>query len=163
MDNEKVKAETARYKKIPQITDFTDANDLYRQILFLEFMIHLNRAAIQNHLEFLNTELYNPKITDLIQYINTHLTEALDIDMLAGKVYLSKYYMMRLFKEETGCTIGSYINSKRLLLARDLLSQGAPITETCFRCGFKEYSTFSRAYKKEFAETPSRTRNRQKN
>ena len=26
MDNEKVKAETARYKKIPQINDFTDEN-----------------------------------------------------------------------------------------------------------------------------------------
>ena len=74
------------------------AGSLYRQILFLEFMIHLNRAALKNRVEFLDTSLYNPKVVDLIQYINQHLTEPLDIDFLASRVYLSKYYMMRLFQ-----------------------------------------------------------------
>lgn len=143
---------TARLEKSFQDMDY--ASDLYRQILFLEFMIQLNRAAIKNHLEFLATELYNPKIMDLIQYINTHLTEPLDIDTLAEKTYLSKYYMMRLFKSETGCTIGQYIHNKRLLLARDLLLQGESVTEACFQCGFQDYSAFARAYKKEFGESP---------
>ena len=55
-------------------SDTEYAGSLYRQILFLEFMIHLNRAAIKNRVEFLDTSLYNPKIVDLIQYINQHLT-----------------------------------------------------------------------------------------
>lgn len=131
------------------------AGDLYRQILFLEFMIQLNRAAIKNHLDYLSTELYNEKVTQLITYINEHLTQHLSIDELAEKVYLSKYYMMRLFKEETGFTIGQYINQKRLLLARDLLSMGESVNEACYQSGFQEYSTFSRAYKKEFGESPT--------
>ena len=53
-------------------SDTEYAGSLYRQILFLEFMIHLNRAAIKNRVEFLDTSLYNPKIVDLIQYINQH-------------------------------------------------------------------------------------------
>ena len=99
-------------------SDTEYAGSLYRQILFLEFMIHLNRAAIKNRVEFLDTSLYNPKIVDLIQYINQHLTESLDVDFLSSRVYLSKYYMMRLFKAETGYTIGNYITYRRLLLAR---------------------------------------------
>lgn len=133
-------------------TDY--ASSLYRQLLFLEFMIQLNRAAIKNRVEFLDTELYNTKIVDIMHYINSHLTEHLDIDSLAGTFYISKYYMMRLFKSETGYTIGHYITCRRLLLARDFILDGMPITQACFSSGFTDYSTFSRAYKTEFAETP---------
>ena len=62
---------------------------------------------------------------------------------------------MRLFKEETGWTIGNYIHKKRLLLARDQIRDGLPATEACFNSGFRDYSTFSRAYKKEFHTSPS--------
>lgn len=135
-------------------SDTEYAGDLYRQILFLEFMIHLNRAALKNRAEFLDTNLYNPKIVNLIQYINQHLTESLTMDDLSARVYLSKYYMMRLFKAETGYTIGNYITYRRLLLARSLILKGVPITQACLSSGFQDYSTFSRAYKAEFQEPP---------
>ncbi|CUX18027.1 helix-turn-helix domain-containing protein [Clostridium sp. C105KSO13] len=130
------------------------ASSLYRQLLFLEFMIHLNRAAIKNRVEFLDTELYNTKIVNIMQYINSHLTENLAIDTLAQEFYISKYYMMRLFKAETGYTIGNYITYRRLLLARELICDGQPITQACFSSGFSDYSTFFRAYKSEFSESP---------
>lgn len=135
-------------------SDMEYAGDLYRQILFLEFMIHLNRAALKNRAEFLDTSLYNPKIVNLIQYINQHLTDSLTMDDLSARVYLSKYYMMRLFKAETGYTIGNYITYRRLLLARSLILKGVPITQACLSSGFQDYSTFSRAYKAEFQEPP---------
>lgn len=135
-------------------SDTEYAGDLYRQILFLEFMIHLNRAALKNRAEFLDTSLYNPKIVNLIQYINQHLTDPLTMDDLSARVYLSKYYMMRLFKAETGYTIGKYITYRRLLLARSLILKGVPITQACLSSGFQDYSTFSRAYKTEFQESP---------
>ena len=62
--------------------------------------------------------------------------------------------MMRLFKQETGYTIGNYISSKRLLLAKELILSGMPATQACFDCGYKDYSTFSRAYKKNFGKSP---------
>ena len=135
-------------------SDTEYASDLYRQILFLEFMIHLNRAALKNKAEFLDASLYNPKIVNLIQYINQHLTDSLTMDDLSARVYLSKYYMMRLFKAETGYTIGNYITYRRLLLARSLILKGVPITQACLSSGFQDYSTFSRAYKAEFQEPP---------
>lgn len=130
------------------------ASSLYRQILFLEFMIQLNRAALRNRVTFLDTELYNAKVVDIMHYINSHLAENLNIDMLAKNFYISKYYMMRLFKSETGFTIGNYITYRRLLLARDFLEEGMSVTQACFNSGFRDYSTFSRAYKTEFKETP---------
>ncbi|MGN0423068.1 MAG: AraC family transcriptional regulator [Lachnospiraceae bacterium] len=133
------------------------ASDLYRQVLFLEFMIHLNRAARKNRLEFIDTDNCNTKILDILQYINENLNHDLNIDTLSDHFYISKYYMMRLFKQETGYTLGHYISQKRLLLAKELILTGVSGTQACFDCGFKDYSTFSRAYKKFFHESPRET------
>ena len=133
------------------------ASDLYRQVLFLEFMIHLNRAARKNRLEFIDTDNCNTKILDILQYINENLNHDLNIDILSDHFYISKYYMMRLFKQETGYTLGHYISQKRLLLAKELILTGVSGTQACFDCGFKDYSSFSRAYKKFFHESPRET------
>lgn len=130
------------------------ANDLYRQVLFLEFMIQLNRTLIAHRLDCLTTRQCNRKILSIMDYINAHLSSNLTIDILANTFYISKYHMMRQFKQETGYTVSRYITSKRLLAARELLSKDLPITQICYDCGFQNYSTFSRAYKSFFGQSP---------
>ncbi len=132
------------------------AAGLYRQVLFLEFMVHLNRAALKNRLEFIDTKNYS-KVAGILQYINDNLTDELNIDHIAGTFFVSKYYMMRQFKQETGYTLGNYISRKRLLLAKELILSGVPGTQACFDCGYKDYSTFSRAYRHLFGESPRDT------
>lgn len=136
---------------------FSDENyaaELYRQVLFLEFMIHLNRAAIKNRLEFIDTDNQNSRMVPILQYINENLSRDLNIDTLAERFYISKYYMMRQFKQETGYTMGGYIARKRLLLAKELILSGIPLKEACFSCGYRNYSTFQRAYRGLFGEPP---------
>ena len=108
-----------------------------------------------------NTGLADGKLIPEVLVIGLKLTAKATgipnevIDLIAGQFYISKYYMMRLFKQETGYTLGQYISQKRLLLAKELLSTGAPGPQVCYDCGFKDYSTFSRAYKQLFGVTPS--------
>ena len=98
------------------------------------------------------------QIEELLRYINHNLTEDLSIETLARKYYLSKYHMMRKFKEETGYTIHNYIISKRLLLARTKkFPKAPPILKAAQLSGFSDYTTFSRAYKKQFGTAPSQT------
>ena len=138
-------------------TDHGYAAELFRQVLFLEFMVHLNRAAMKNRLEFIDTHNCNSKILDILRYINENLDGELGIDTLAEHFFISKYYMMRLFKQETGYTLGQYTSQKRLLLAKELILSGVQSTQACFDCGFKDYSTFTRAYRKLFGESPKDT------
>lgn len=133
-------------------TDY--ANELYRNILFLEFMIQLNRAAIHHSINYIETDDSNKKILAILAYLNEHLSNDISIDILSERFFTSKYYLMHSFKEVTGYTIGNYLSTKRLLLARELISNGMSITQACFECGFKNYSTFSRAYKKSFGVSP---------
>lgn len=97
----------------------------------------------------------NDRILDILRYLDNHLTEDLDIDQLAEAFYISKYHMMRLFRRETDMTIHSYLTQRRLLLAKDLINQGIRATEACYRCGFRSYSSFTRAYGKQFGTTPT--------
>ena len=130
------------------------AGELYQEVLFLEFMIELNRAALCDDISYISNSSSNKTILSIIEYLNDNLTEDIRIDTLAERFFLSRYYLMHAFKEETGYTIGNYLATKRLLLAKDLIAAGKPITEVCYACGYKNYSTFSRAYKKNFGKPP---------
>ena len=130
------------------------ASALYRRTLLLEFLICLNRAALNERTAYLHTGSLNYQVSGLIAYVNSHLEEDLSIPALSEQCGLSPYRMMHLFKEETGCTIGSYIAQKRLALARERMRLGQNATEACFGCGFSSYSAFLRAYKRQFGETP---------
>lgn len=138
-------------------TDF--GNRLHQQILFLEFIIQLNRTVLHAPNVFSDTAVGNDKIISVLSYINTHLTEDISIDSLAERFYISRYHLMHSFKLETGYTIGQYLTTKRLLYAQELIKNDMPVTEACLTCGFQNYSTFSRAYKKNFGTSPSRQKN----
>ena len=97
----------------------------------------------------------NARILELMKYIDSHLTEDLDIDALAEAFFISKYHMMRLFRQETGFTIHTYLSQRRLLNARGLIEGGMRATEACYRSGFRSYSSFTRAYGKHFGTTPT--------
>lgn len=134
--------------------------DLLSRAVFLQLMIEINRTTARKR--YITASAGDSKIVSILQYLNLHLTEPLSIDELASRFYISKYHMMRRFKEETGYTIHSYIAEKRLLLARQLLSTGQPVTEVCYQAGYQDYSTFSRAYRKRFGASPSADQRRER-
>lgn len=134
--------------------------DLLSRAVFLQLMIEINRTTARKR--YITASAGDSKIVSILQYLNLHLTEPLSIDELASRFYISKYHMMRRFKEETGYTIHSYIAEKRLLLARQLLSTGQPVTEACYQAGYQDYSTFSRAYRKRFGASPSADQRRER-
>ena len=150
--NSKVAAATKRL--ITNLGKDDYANDLLMQILFLEFMVELNRAAISEEVEYLSTSYSGSKINSIITYINENLATDLSVDTIAGHFYLSRYYLMHTFKDETGYTIGNYITIKRLSLAQSLIDSGLTIAEAAEQSGFKTYSTFLRAYKKTYGTSP---------
>ena len=127
-----------------------------RDALFTQFMIYINRIFLRTSSSpDKKTYSSDTQVEQLLKYINRNLSENLSIDQLAERFFLSKYHMMRKFKNETGYTIHNYITSKRLLMARSLISQGIPVMKAAQASGFHDYTTFVRAYKKQFGKAPS--------
>lgn len=134
-------------------------SDVLAKTYFLQFLISVNKCADKNAGKESSTPYkYDSQIAEVLNYINDNLSDELSVDALAAKSYLSKYYFMRRFKEMTGYTVHSYILLKRVLYASELLHTGTPATKAAILSGFGDYSTFSRAYKKIYGETPKRTR-----
>ncbi len=144
------------YELEAALKDEKFGSDLLGTALFTQFMVYVNRIFLEKQYIY-DTRSYSSdsQIEELLRYINHNLTEDLSIETLARKYYLSKYHMMRKFKEETGYTIHNYIVSKRLLLARTQIAEGTPVLKAAQFSGFSDYTTFSRAYKKQFGSAPS--------
>lgn len=132
-------------------------SDLLSYALFSQLMVYVNRIFLEeSYILDQKSYTFDSQIESLVRYINHHLDRDLSIDHLARKYFLSKYHMMRKFKEETGYTMHNYITSKRLLNARDLISHGTPVMKAAQQSGFKDYTTFVRAYKKQFGASPTK-------
>lgn len=131
-------------------------DSVLRDALFTQFMIYINRIFLRTSSSpDKKTYSSDTQVEQLLKYINRNLSENLSIDQLANRFFFSKYHMMRKFKNETGYTIHNYITSKRLLMARSLISQGMPVMKAAQASGFHDYTTFVRAYKKQFGKAPS--------
>ena len=94
------------------------------------------------------------KITDVLEYINAHLYEDLTVARICEDCFLSRAQLNRLFKYATGTSVWQYITTKRLLQAKMLIRSGERPTVVYERCGFSEYSSFYRAYKAKFGNSP---------
>ena len=147
-----------RFQKIQEDISKEDveyAGKLLTRIDVLKAMISFNKACIKEDFGFKPEARYNRKVIEVITYITENLSKDLSIDYLADHFYMSKYHMMRVFKNETGYSIHQYISEKRILMARSLIMSGMPATTACLECGFKDYSSFSRAFKNQLGILPS--------
>ena len=123
------------------------------QSLILELLYDLGKDSAQNIAKQKNTNRH--LLTEkAIGYIKEHLTEDLSLDSLCEKFYISKAQLNRNFKRTTGTTVWSYIQTKRLLLAKEMLGNGYNPVKVAANCGFNDYCSFFRAYKTKFSVSP---------
>lgn len=123
--------------------------------LFIQLMVYINRVFLdEQYVVDENSLKYDEQVEKILQYINQNLEKDLTNDHIADQFFLNKYYLMHKFKDETGYTLHHYIQQKRLLQAKHKIREGNPIVKTSLECGFKDYSTFLRAYKKMFGHAP---------
>ena len=95
-------------------------------------------------------------LTDkILKYINRHLFEEMSVQTISRRFYISDSYLHRLFKNAVGTSVWNYILFKRLSAAQREIQNGATAAEACRKCGFKDYSAFYRAYKKQYGASPT--------
>ena len=90
----------------------------------------------------------------IIDYINQHLFELKNPAQVAKHFFISESQLNRVFRNFTGSSPWEYVRLKRLFSAREMIASGKLPGEASVICGFPEYSTFYRAYKKRFGVSP---------
>ena len=108
-----------------------------------------------------NEASYNPKIKQCLEYIDFHISNSLlSVHLLAKWLGCHPDYLSKLFHNELQMRLNSYINDKRIALAKDTLhATNIPIADVAQSCGFQDPAYFSRQFKKHVGKTPHAFRN----
>ena len=122
------------------------------------------RYAIIGHLkgpQDTNYKIEDSFIQQIREYMLANLGDNMfDIKKLCHEVAMSRTQLYHKFKSLTNKTIFEYLQSLRLLRAKELLMDSdIPVSNAAYQAGFKNLSHFSRAFTKEFGVNPSKIQN----
>lgn len=133
--------------------DFGDK--ILKNAIFLQLMVLLNRLMLRMKIKKDEKDIqYDERIINILAYVNENIEGDLAIEDIASRFYMSRYYLMHHFKDQTGYTLHHYILQKRLAKAAALIKRGLQISSAADQSGFKDYSSFVRAFKKSFGLSP---------
>lgn len=122
---------------------------------FIQLIVYLNRLMIGHKTKKDEKDIqYDERIVKILSYVNENLSSDLSIDRIASRFFINRYYLMHNFKDQTGYTLHSYILQKRLARAAALIRKGLQASTVSEQCGFQDYSSFVRAFKKDFGLSP---------
>ena len=99
------------------------------------------------------------RIVNAKLYIDENYHDAIDLDAVSKKAFISKFHFHRLFTQVYKKTPHQYITKKRIDKAKELLSDNKPVTEVCNEVGFESIGSFSTLFKKEIGFAPTFYRN----
>ena len=100
-------------------------------------------------------------IETVIDYIESHLDDKLDLEKVSEAVHYSKYHLHRMFTNTVGMTIHDYVQRRQLTEAAKLLVfSSKPIIEVAFLCGYESQQAFSAAFKTMYKVPPAQYRDK---
>ncbi len=94
-----------------------------------------------------------------MEYVSANYMKRLSLNDISEHVSFSVSYLSRIFKEDIGLSLSSYINEVRIRNARALLlGSDIPLSSLAYCCGFDDQSYFSKVFKKLTGTTPGKYR-----
>lgn len=109
-----------------------------------------------------NTKLLHSKLSNnLMDYVYSNIEIDINLDILALEYGVSKSHLHKIFKEQTSMPIYQFIKSIRLQKASNMLitNKNSTITYISNLCGYSSQTSFIRAFKDRFEQTPKQWRN----
>lgn len=105
----------------------------------------------------LTKEHYRERLARVLDYVNEHLDEELNVEVLCNVAAFSKFHFHRQFKAAFGIGVGRYLRLLRLQRASRQLAfdTNTPVTEIAMAAGYDAPEAFSRAFKEAVGYTPS--------
>lgn len=98
-------------------------------------------------------------IHSILDWIEDNLESQLSLEKVSRRSGYSKWHLQRMFKKETGFSLGKYIRSRKLtVIAQKLKESNEPVQYLAERYGFESRQTLTRMFKKYFDVPPHKFR-----
>lgn len=103
--------------------------------------------------------LKKQNIDPIREFLDAHYTEKISLDTLAEQFFISKFYLTRVFKEQFGVSINTYVLNLRITKAKQMLRfTDKKLEDIGYQCGLGAPHYFSRIFKQIEGITPSEFR-----
>ena len=142
--------------------DADPATDMMRCGIFLQFLGLMTRQAL--HMDApTDSESFpvHPLIRDVLVYVDQQLPHVQTVQEIAAHFHISVPYLSHLFHQSVGTPLKSFIQIKKIAIAKHLLDQGQSVTYACYESGFSDCSYFIRIFRKHVGVTPFRYREKE--
>lgn len=101
-------------------------------------------------------------VKETLEYLDMHFSEKVSVDDLSERLYVSKYHLMREFKQQTGKTIHGYLTERRIWVASEMISRGIPARTAAEAAGYQDYSIFYKNFCKYMGTAPKEYQEQEK-
>ena len=126
----------------------------------IQLLVYLRRAVRDRSAAPLKAE--KPELLDqALAYIEAHLAEKITLGDIAKHCWVSQSTITQTFRNKLGVSFYRCVTQRRLIAAKTLIIEGAPLESVGRKVGFSDYSSFYRAFKQEFGISPRQFRKKQ--
>ncbi len=124
----------------------------------MQLLVECIRAFNEPENQILRSE--KPELLDnVVSYIETHLHEKISLADTAARFYVSESTIGQTFQKKMHVSFYHYVTQRRLIAAKSMILEESNLDILSEKVGFTDYSTFYRAFKKEFGISPREYRN----
>ncbi|RAV11904.1 response regulator [Paenibacillus contaminans] len=96
----------------------------------------------------------NQIVKKILQIVDKELHTELTLLTVADRLFVNSSYLSRLFKREMGTTFSAYVLEHKMERAKQLLQQGAKVSDASNQVGYKDVSYFTKVFRKFWGVTP---------
>jgi AraC-like DNA-binding protein len=132
---------------------------IYAKMLQLLCMLSEKCTSVQIAGEHINTSALPSPIRDVLPYIENNVARISSVSELADAVHVPAPYLSAVFRKHIGVPLVSYLQARKIALAKQLLEEGRSVTYACYESGFSDCSYFIRIFKRHIGMTPLQYRN----
>lgn len=132
---------------------------IYAKMLQLLCTLSEKCTSVQIAGEHVNTSALPAPIRDVLPYIENNVARISSVSELADAIHVSAPYLSAVFRKHIGVPLISYLQARKIALAKQLLEEGRSVTYACYESGFSDCSYFIRIFKRHIGMTPLQYRN----
>ena len=129
--------------------------DLAARSLLTQFLIILNRTAIENEgIVDYSDDPSSHLVRQVLDYMELHYSQEISLEQLENKFFVSRHKITQQFTKLVGYPPYRYLLNLRLQNAQRLLKNGENPQQVATHCGFSDYSNFYRRFKTSYGCSP---------
>ena len=109
---------------------------------------------ITNSKDLISPREKESDLDKIITYIENNYTKQISLDETARHFLISKSTLSKMFQSHLNISFYRFVTQRRLIHAKQQIENNEPLEKIGYTCGFNDYATFYRAFKKEYGLSP---------